>query len=82
MNGAEKRFFDPYDIGLKIMQGISKLGWWIDRAIDWLYDGLSVRSANLFSTVIKLAHTGSYSMYVLWSLAGVILVVIMLMKAF
>ena len=81
-NRAEKRFFDPYDIGLKIVQGISKLGWWIDRAIDWLYDGLSVGIAQGLSRVIRIAHTGSYSLYVVWSLVGIVLVVIMLMKAF
>jgi NADH-quinone oxidoreductase subunit L len=79
---AEKRYFDPYDIGLKIVEGISKVGWWIDRAVDWLYDGLSVRLAFGLSSGIKLAHTGSYSMYVVWSLVGVLLVVIMLMKSF
>jgi NADH-quinone oxidoreductase subunit L len=81
-NRAEKRYFDPYDIGMKIVQGISKLGWWIDRAIDWLYDGLSVRSASLITNGIKLAHTGSYSLYVVWSLVGILLVVIMLLKSF
>ncbi len=81
-NRAEKRFFDPYDIGLKIVQGISKLGWWIDRAIDWLYDGLSVYLANFITNGIKLAHTGSYSLYVVWSLVGILLVVIMLLKSF
>jgi NADH-quinone oxidoreductase subunit L len=81
-NRAEKRFFDPYDIGLKIVQGISKLGWWIDRAIDWLYDGLSVGIAQGLSRIIRIAHTGSYSLYVVWSLVGIVLVVIMLMKAF
>jgi NADH-quinone oxidoreductase subunit L len=79
---AEKRYFDPYDIGLKIVQGISKVGWWIDRGIDWLYDGLSVHFAYLLTNGIKLAHTGSYSLYVVWSLVGVLLVVMMLMKLF
>jgi hypothetical protein len=27
-------------------------------------------------------HTGSYSLYVVWALAGVVLVVMMLLKAF
>jgi NADH-quinone oxidoreductase subunit L len=81
-NGVEKRYFDPYDIGLKIVQGLSRLGWWIDRAVDWLYDGLSVSAANVLSKSIRLAHTGSYSLYVVWALAGVLVVIIMLMKAF
>ena len=79
---AEKRWFDPYDIGLKIVQGISRFGWWIDRCIDWLYEDFAVRVATGLSSVIKLAHTGSYSMYVVWSLIGVLFVVIMLMKSF
>ncbi len=79
---AEKRWFDPYDIVLKIIQGISRFGWWIDRAIDWLYDDFAVRVTTGLSCVIKLAHTGSYSMYVVWSLIGVLFVVIMLMKSF
>ena len=79
---AEKRWFDPYDIGLKIVQGTSRLGWWIDRGIDWLYEDFAVQVAKGLSSVIKLAHTGSYSMYVVWSLIGVLFVVIMLMKSF
>jgi len=79
---AEKRWFDPYDIGLKIVRGISRFGWWIDRGIDWLYEGFAVRVAMGLSSIIKLAHTGSYSMYVVWSLIGVLFIVIMLMKAF
>jgi hypothetical protein len=81
-NGAEKRYFDPYDIAMKIIWGFSKLLWWIDRAIDWLYDGLSVRAASLLTYSIRRAHTGSYSLYVLWSLLGAVLVVLMLIKAF
>jgi len=79
---AEKRWFDPYDIGLKIVQGLSRFGWWIDRAIDWLYEDFAVKIAAGVTGLIKLAHTGSYSMYVVWSLIGVLFVVIMLMKSF
>jgi formate hydrogenlyase subunit 3/multisubunit Na+/H+ antiporter MnhD subunit len=75
---AEKRFFDPYDIGLKIVHGISKAGWWVDRAIDWVYDTLSVRSAYLLSDRIRKVHNGNYSWYIVWSLLGVVLVLMML----
>lgn len=81
-NGAEKRYFDPYNVGLKIVQGISRVGWWVDRGIDWLYDGLSVRMTFVLTNVIRRMHTGSYSLYVIWALAGVVLVVMMLLKAF
>jgi formate hydrogenlyase subunit 3/multisubunit Na+/H+ antiporter MnhD subunit len=79
---AENRWFDPYDIGLKIVQGISRFGWWIDRAIDWLYEDFVVKIAAGVTSLIRMAHTGSYSMYVVWSLIGVLFVVIMLMKSF
>lgn len=76
---AEKRQFDPYDIALAIINGIAGLGWWLDRYIDWLYDGLSVRLAYLLSNGIKTAHTGNYSLYVIWSLLGVVLVLAFMM---
>jgi formate hydrogenlyase subunit 3/multisubunit Na+/H+ antiporter MnhD subunit len=79
---AEKRWFDPYDIVLKIVQGLSRFGWWIDRAIDWLYEDFAVKIAAGVTSLIRMAHTGSYSMYVVWSLIGVLFVVIMLMKSF
>lgn len=79
---AENRWFDPYDVGMKIVQGLSRFGWWIDRTIDWLYEDFAVKVAAGLSSLIKLAHTGSYSMYVVWSLIGVLFVVIMLMKSF
>jgi NADH-quinone oxidoreductase subunit L len=75
---AEKRFFDPYDIGLKIVGQISKAGWRLDRMIDWVYDTLSVRSAYLLSNKIKSVHTGNYSLYVAWSLLGAVVVLMML----
>jgi formate hydrogenlyase subunit 3/multisubunit Na+/H+ antiporter MnhD subunit len=76
---AEKRFFDPYDIGLKIVGQISKAGWRLDRMVDWVYDTLSVRSAYLLSDKIKSMHTGNYSLYVAWSLLGIVFVLMMLM---
>lgn len=76
---AEQRFFDPYDIGLKIVHGIAKIAWGIDRAIDWIYEGLSVRMAYAFSGAVRQAHTGSISSYILWSLVGIICVIIFVM---
>jgi NADH-quinone oxidoreductase subunit L len=77
---AEKRFFDPYDIVLKIINGVSKALWLADRIIDKLYDSVSVRSAYMLGNGIRAAHTGNYSLYVVWSLVGAILALIMLLK--
>jgi NADH-quinone oxidoreductase subunit L len=79
-NLAEKRFFDPYDILLKIVNGVSKALWVTDRVIDGFYNSVSVYSAYTLGRGIRRAHTGNYSLYVAWSLAGAILVLIMLLK--
>ena len=76
---AEKRYFDPYDLILAVVRGIAQLAWWVDRAVDWLYDGLSVWLASVLSKGIRAAHTGNYSMYVIWSLLGAVLVVAFMM---
>jgi NADH-quinone oxidoreductase subunit L len=67
---AEKRFFDPYDIGLGITDRISRIAWGIDRFIDWIYDRLVVGTALALSAVIRFFHGGSYSTYIVWSLLG------------
>ncbi|NVN89919.1 MAG: NADH-quinone oxidoreductase subunit L [Desulfuromonadales bacterium] len=70
---AEKRYFDPYDIGMKIVQGASRLAWWIDRANDWLFNVLAVRTAQFFSRSIRELHNGSYATYMVWIVIGAIL---------
>lgn len=76
---AEKRFFDPYDIGLKIIGLFSKLSWFIDRSVDWLYDNFSVKFAFAFTNKLRKLHTGNYSVYLAWALAGSAGVILFLM---
>jgi NADH-quinone oxidoreductase subunit L len=78
---AEKRYFDPYDILLAIVRGISNTGYYIDRGIDWLYDGLSVGVTRFLSNGIMSAHTGSYALYVVWSLFGIAIVIFIMMTS-
>jgi len=77
---AEKRFFDPYDIGLKIVGAIARIGWWCDKFIDWIYDNLVVRVTYIFSDGIRFAHTGNYSFYIVWSMVGMIAVLVFLIR--
>lgn len=77
---AERRFFDPYELGLKFVRIFSKVTWFIDRKIDWIYDGFSVNVATAFSNGIKWAHTGNYALYIIWSLVGAVLVMIYMIK--
>jgi formate hydrogenlyase subunit 3/multisubunit Na+/H+ antiporter MnhD subunit len=79
---AEKRYFDPYDIGLKIVNMASNILFFLDRAVDWLYDGASVWLAYTTSSNIRRLHTGNYSLYIIWSLLGGAVVLIMMLNGF
>jgi len=67
---AERRVFDPYEIGLKLAGGVARCGWAADRGIDWMYDKLVVGLAAGISRLVRWAHGGNYTAYVAWSLCG------------
>jgi formate hydrogenlyase subunit 3/multisubunit Na+/H+ antiporter MnhD subunit len=77
---AEKRYFDPYDIGLKLAEVIAQFFWKIDRAIDWIYERLVVVITFAFTGGIRKAYDGNYSSYILWSLLGAALFIYALIK--
>lgn len=79
---AAKRFFDPYDIGLKIVDVVAKISWWSDRAIDWIYNNFTVKTAYAITDRIRKAHAGNYSIYLGWCLAGSVLVVLFIIYSF
>ncbi len=70
---AENRVFDPYEIGMKIVQAGSQLAWRIDRANDWLFNDMTVQIARFFSRSIRGLHDGNYSTYMSWIAIGAIL---------
>ncbi|MEK6796189.1 MAG: NADH-quinone oxidoreductase subunit L [Spirochaetota bacterium] len=70
-SGAEKRYFDPYDVGMKIQFGWSKLLYWIDRANNWLYDTLIQNIVLVSSKGLRMAHTGSLNGYLFVMLGGI-----------
>jgi NADH-quinone oxidoreductase subunit L len=78
---AENRFFDPYDIGLKLIAVVARIAWIIDRSIDWLYMTLTVRLAYGFSALARAFQTGNYSTYLAWSLAGTALVIVFIVRS-
>lgn len=77
---AEKRWFDPYEIGMKLVYAISKLCWWIDRFIDFLYNKVVVHITFAFTGVVRALHNGAHATYLLWCLIGVALMVIYMLK--
>ncbi|MDD5681308.1 MAG: proton-conducting transporter membrane subunit, partial [Candidatus Omnitrophica bacterium] len=76
---AEKKYFDPYEIGMSAVNKISKAVWIFDRKIDWIYDNASVDLSYAFSRWIRQAHSGYYVIYIGWSIAGSLAVILFAM---
>jgi formate hydrogenlyase subunit 3/multisubunit Na+/H+ antiporter MnhD subunit len=76
---AEKRYFDPYEIGLKIFQGVSRISWWVDRGIDAIYSKVVTGSAYGLTRILRRVHNGSFAVYLCWSLLGMLLVTLFLL---
>ena len=55
---------------MSLIRGFARLGWWTDRAIDWIQETAIVGATRALSSGIRIAHSGRYSRYILWSLAG------------
>lgn len=77
---AERRFFDPFDIGLKFIGWFSRLLWMFDRGVDWIYDVGAVRIAAFGTRILNRAHTGNYALYLAWSIVGMGFVVFLLLR--
>jgi formate hydrogenlyase subunit 3/multisubunit Na+/H+ antiporter MnhD subunit len=77
---AEKRYFDPFNIGMRIAGVTANLASLADRAINWVYDVFSVRSAALLTAGIRRLHTGNYSTYIIWSVGGAAAILMFLLK--
>jgi formate hydrogenlyase subunit 3/multisubunit Na+/H+ antiporter MnhD subunit len=77
---ADARLFDPYELGMKLVSGVSRVCFWCDRFIDWVYDGLAVNVTLFFTEQIKRRHSGEYSTYIGWSLLGALVVVVFLLS--
>ncbi len=79
-DAAEKRWFDPYEIGLKLARFIGAITWGVDRTINWISDSLAVGLTAMFSYIVRALHNGSLSIYIWWALAGLVLVIVFLVK--
>jgi NADH-quinone oxidoreductase subunit L len=77
---AEKRAFDPYDVGLWFVGLFTKVMWGVDRIIDWVYDVAAVVPTLASSAAIRRWHNGNYSLYVLWSVIAAALVIAYILK--
>jgi hypothetical protein len=67
---------DPYNVGRWVIKGISVALWGVDRAFDWVYETVAVRTAQGISRVGRFLHNGNVNRYVLWSVVGAAAVVL------
>lgn len=74
---AERRWFDPYELFMRGVNGFSWVANKCDRANDWLFVA-SGRLTIYVSRGVRAAHTGNTSSYILWSLVAATLVILYL----
>jgi formate hydrogenlyase subunit 3/multisubunit Na+/H+ antiporter MnhD subunit len=77
---AEKQAFDPYEVGLKVVNIVSKIASGIDKAIDWVYNDLSVNLSYAISKILRALQNGSYARYIIWAVSGAALVIAFLIR--
>ncbi len=73
---AERRMFDPYDLGMAAVRLIAQLSWKVDRGIDWVYNGMAAGMARYLSLAVRRLHSGDYSAYIVWTAIGAVLICI------
>ncbi len=72
---AEARVFDPYEQGVKVLQGLSTfLFKAVDRPIDFFFEKVVTVTGEKFTGILKKAHNGHYANYLAWCLAGLVIV--------
>jgi NADH-quinone oxidoreductase subunit L len=67
---AERRWFDPYEIGRLVGLAGAAVLWAVDRIIDWVFNRLVVGVTYLLTLSVRLAHGGSYATYVVYAAMG------------
>jgi NADH:ubiquinone oxidoreductase subunit 5 (subunit L)/multisubunit Na+/H+ antiporter MnhA subunit len=72
---AERRVFDPYVQGKAAGRYVALGLFWIDRGINWLYDGFVPAVAGFIAEARRF-HNGLYANYLSWSLGGFVLLMI------
>lgn len=78
---AERGLFDPYNIGAVLTGWFAKVCWWVDRAVDWIYNRAAVGLAWVLSGGIIKAQPVNYPGYLAWALAGMVLVAFFLIRS-
>jgi len=71
---------DPYNITLDMTKIFALAASWIDKAVDWTYNVFIVGVSAVITNLIKKAHNGNYKLYIAWSLAAAVAIVILMIR--
>ena len=71
---AQQGAFDLYHVGGYAVRGFANLALIVNNGISWFYDVLVVRVVSAISAVIRRAHSGTKTLYLGWTLTGILLV--------
>lgn len=80
-DAQEKGYLDPYNIGMGLVNAFATIANWCDKAINWIYDSLSVNTAYAAADTIKRMHDGSYKTYIVWSIAAGAIIMLFFLKS-
>jgi NADH-quinone oxidoreductase subunit L len=73
---AEKGYFDPYVLGRYIVRAFAWCLFKVERAIDWLLTRIPALVAEQTGLLLQKLQNGSYSLYILLALGGVLLMLL------
>lgn len=73
---AEKGYFDPYYVGRYVVKGLAWVLFKIERAVDWLLTRVPALAAEWTGALLQKLQNGSYSLYILMALGGVIIMLL------
>ncbi|MDD5019154.1 MAG: hypothetical protein PHS61_01880 [Candidatus Omnitrophica bacterium] len=73
---AQRKVFDPYVAGMKIAENFAKFSAAVDRKMDVFYDKGIVAAITAAGHRLGRLHTGNYSTYIIWAVAGMLLALV------
>jgi formate hydrogenlyase subunit 3/multisubunit Na+/H+ antiporter MnhD subunit len=72
---AEAKTFDAYEVGMKVINWLANLVFWrFERLIDRVADWFIGTGRDIARPALSAIHTGVYSNYLSWVVAGFVLV--------
>ena len=75
---AEKKAFDIYYLGGYAIRAYAGAALAVNNGISWFYDVCVVHVTQWISSRIRRAHTGSGTVYLVWTVAGIALVAVLI----